>query len=335
MSFRMVVEKSKGTAARFVIVNVWPQFCGDDNVNDRREAGMSSYKFALVDVFTERPLAGNPLAVLPDARGLDDSQMQAIAREFNYSETTFVLPSRQAKAAWRLRCFSPSAEVFGAGHNALGAWWMLAAQGAVTLSDPSTALWQEIGERVLPVEIFSQASKPFRVAMTQDKPCFGDTLTDRAALARVLGLDPSDLEVEGLEPQVVSTGATHLLAPVRSLAALKRVRVDAAGLTALARPLGCHGCYLFCLETREPGSAAHARAFFPGIGISEDPATGSAAGPLAAYLVSRIVIAAGVWAVIEQGDEMGRPSRIEVRVTGNRIEVAGRSIIVAEGTLFL
>ncbi|MBA3712678.1 MAG: PhzF family phenazine biosynthesis protein [Pyrinomonadaceae bacterium] len=102
---------------------------------------MDSYKFVLADVFTEQPLAGNQLAVVLNAQGLADSQMQAIAREFNYSETTFVLPSRQAKAAWRLRSFSPSAEVFGAGHNALGAWWVLAAQGAVDLSDPCTTLW--------------------------------------------------------------------------------------------------------------------------------------------------------------------------------------------------
>jgi PhzF family phenazine biosynthesis protein len=294
---------------------------------------MSSYQFALVDVFTERPLTGNPLVVFPAAQGLDDSQMQAIAREFNYSETTFVLPPRQAKAAWRLRCFSPSAEVFGAGHNALGAWWVLAARSAVMLNDPFTTLGQEIGERVLPVEISSKAGKSLRIVMTQDKPRFRDTLTNCAALARVLGLDPSDLKVEGLEPQAVSTGAMHLLVPVRSLAALERVCVEAEGLVALARPLGCQGCYLFCLETQEPSSAAHARAFFPGIGISEDPATGSAASPLGAYLVSQNLIAEGVWVVIEQGDEIGRPSRIEVRVRGNQIEVAGRSVIVAEGSL--
>jgi len=295
------------------------------------------YKFALVDVFTEQPLAGNQLAVFPKAQGLTDDQMQAIAREFNYSETTFILPPRQAKADFRLRSFSPSAEVFGAGHNALGAWWVLGAHGAVSLSDSRAALWQELGERVLPVEISSQAGALLRVAMTQGEPRYGKKLTERAALAGALGLDPSELESEdeSLDPQAVSTGAMHLLVPVRSLAALKRVRVDAEKLIALAGPLGCHGCYLFSLETRERGSAAHARAFFPGIGISEDPATGSAAGPLAALLASRGLIPEGAWVVIEQGDEMARPSRIVARVKGGQIEVAGRSVIVAEGTLFL
>jgi len=295
------------------------------------------YKFALVDVFTEQPLAGNQLAVFPNAQGLTEDQMQAIAREFNYSETTFILPPRHAKADFRLRSFSPSAEVFGAGHNALGAWWVLGAQGAVSLSDSGATLRQELGERVLPVEISSRAGSLLRVAMTQGEPRYGKKLTGRAALAGALGLDPSELEseVESLDPQAVSTGARHLLVPVRSLAALKRVRVDAEKLIALASPLGCHGCYLFSLETLEPGSAAHARAFFPGIGISEDPATGSAAGPLAALLASRGLISEGAWVVIEQGDEMARPSRIEARVRGDRIEVAGRSVIVAEGTMFL
>jgi PhzF family phenazine biosynthesis protein len=111
----------------------------------------------LIDVFTDQSLAGNQLTVLLNAQGLTEGQMQAIAREFNYSETTFVLPARQAKADWRLRSFSPSAEVFGAGHNALGAWWVLAECGAISLSDPVTTFWQELGEEVLPVGIYSEA----------------------------------------------------------------------------------------------------------------------------------------------------------------------------------
>jgi PhzF family phenazine biosynthesis protein len=296
---------------------------------------MESCNFVLVDVFTRWPFAGNQLAVIPDAQGLGDDQMQAIAREFNYSETTFILPARQAKAAWRLRSFSPTAEVFGAGHNALGAWWVLAERGRLDLSAPFTTLWQELGGKSLPVGIYSEAGKPLRVSMTQGEPRFGDKLTDLTALARALSLDSSDFEIDGLEAQAVSTGAMHLLVPVRSRPTLERVRVDAQALIMIARPLGCQGCYLFCLDTHEQGTAIRARAFFPGIGISEDPATGSAAGPLGAYLASRNLIAEDVWAVIEQGVEMGRPSRIEVRVQGRQVEVAGRSVIVADGTMSL
>ena len=296
---------------------------------------MNSYTFVLVDVFTERPLAGNQLAVILNAEGLDDGQLQAIAREFNYSETTFILPPRQAKADRRMRSFTPKAEVFGSGHHTLGAWWALAARGGLVLRDPETKFWQEIGKSVLPVVIASEGCAPLRVAMTQDKPRFGDKLTDLAGLAHALGLDVSDFDLERLKPQAVSTGAMHLLTPVRSLSVLERVRVNAERLVAVARPLGCEGCYLFSLETREPNSAAHARAFFPGIGISEDPATGSAAGPLGALLASCGLLPEGTWRVIEQGDEIGRPSRIEVRVSGGQVEVAGRSVIVAEGKLFL
>jgi PhzF family phenazine biosynthesis protein len=296
---------------------------------------MNSYTFALVDVFTERPLAGNQLAVILDAEGLDDGQLQAIAREFNYSETTFILLRRHAKADWRLRSFTKKEEVFGSGHHTLGAWWALAAQGKLALRDPETKFWQEIGESVLPVAIASEGGAPLRVAMTQDKPHFGDKLTDFAGLAGALGLEVSDFDLERLAPQAVSTGAMHLLAPVRSLSVLERVRVDAEKLIAAARPLGCEGCYLFSLETREPNSIAHARAFFPGIGIAEDPATGSAAGPLAALLASRGLIPEGAWTVIEQGDNLDRPSRIEARVIGDQVEIAGKSVIVAEGKLFL
>ncbi|MCI0392064.1 MAG: hypothetical protein MOB07_25300 [Acidobacteria bacterium] len=110
-------------------------------------------------------------------------------------------------------------------------------------------------QKVLPVGIYSEAGKPLRVAMTQSEPRFGDKLTDRTELARALGLDSSDLEIDGLEPQAVSTGAMHLLVPVRSLSALERVRVDAQALITLARPLGCQGCYIFCLENHEQGTA--------------------------------------------------------------------------------
>jgi trans-2,3-dihydro-3-hydroxyanthranilate isomerase len=296
---------------------------------------MTSHPFVLVDVFTDRPLSGNQLAVLPEAEGLDDRQMQAIAQEFGYSETTFVLPPRREEATWRLRCFTPSIEVFGAGHNALGAWWVLAAQGLVPLSGSRTEAWQELGERVLPVEIESNGATPTRVWMTQAPPVWGGLVEDRAALARVIGLKAADLDVPGLEPRAVSTGANHLLVPVKSLAALGRVRVENDRLLELARSVGCDGCYPFTLQTREPGSAAHARAFFPGVDIEEDPATGSAAGPLGAYLVACGRAAERTAFVVEQGDEVGRPSRIAVQVSGDTVTVGGQCVIVGEGRLQL
>ncbi len=296
---------------------------------------MASYPFVVVDVFTEKPLSGNPLAVVPRADGLDPETMQAIAREFNLSETTFTLTPRSPRATRRLRSFSPTAEVFGAGHNALGAWWAILERGDVPLPEGETTFWQELGDRVLAVSATCGSGRLRRIAMTQAPPRSGPDPPGLGALARALSLDPGALEVEGLEPRVISTGASHLLIPVRGLADLARVRVDARELAALAKPLGCEGCYLFCLETREPSAVAHARGFFPGIGIDEDPATGSAAGPLAHYLVARGRAPAGEWLEVEQGDEIQRPSRIEVRVQGIRVEVAGRCAIMGEGTLRL
>jgi trans-2,3-dihydro-3-hydroxyanthranilate isomerase len=292
-----------------------------------------SYPFVLIDVFTDTPLAGNPLAVVPVANGLSSAAMQAIAREFNLSESTFVFPPQSIAATRRLRSFSPTDEVFGAGHNALGAWWTLIAGGHVSVPEGETTLWQELGERVLPVHVTHASGRLGRIAMTQAAPQVGPDAPSVAALARALSLDVAALAVEGLQPQVISTGARHLLVPTRSLADLARVQVDAGQLTALAKPLGCEGCYLFCLDTQEPRSIAHARGFFPGIGIVEDPATGSAAGPLAHYLVTRRRAPERTWLIVEQGGEIQRPSRIEVRVSGDEVEVAGRCAIVAEGTL--
>ena len=296
---------------------------------------MSDHAFTTVDVFTTQPLAGNPLAVLPDAGGLDERVMQAIAREFGHSETTFVLPPRDAKALWRLRCFTPTAEVFGAGHNALGAWWVLATTGRVPLKpDAAATVHQELGDRILPVDLSYRQGRLERVAMTQGPPTFGATVGDLGALARALGIAEREFE-PGQAPQSVSTGAQHLMVPVRGLSVLANMRVEPAGLLEVVRPLGCQGAYVFTRETREAGSSAHARAFFPGIGIVEDPATGSAAGPLGALLVARGLMQPRALAVVEQGDEMGRPSRIEVHIDGDRVEVGGRCVTVAEGTLHI
>jgi trans-2,3-dihydro-3-hydroxyanthranilate isomerase len=297
---------------------------------------MGKYLYKLVDVFTEKPLEGNQLAVVFGADNLSDERMLAITREFNYSETTFVLPPRNHKAAWRLRSFTLAEEVFGAGHQTLGAWWAIAENNLVDLRTVENIIYQEIGDEISPLEIYVEAGKPQRILMTQSKPVFGENFSDKAMLAETLSLNESDFSVESLEPQAVSTGAFHFLVPVKNIEALRKVRVDAAKLVELARPLGCHGCYLYTLETVNKNSAAHARAFFPGIGMnSEDPATGTAAGPLAAYLVSKGILPAEKTLIIEQGYEIKRPSLIEVSVNGDEIKVGGKCVIVGEGSLKL
>jgi len=297
---------------------------------------VSKHSFVLVDVFTDVPLAGNPLVLFPEADDLDKARMQAIAREVSLSETTFVVAARDPRAPRRLRSFSPTAEIFGAGHNALGAWWVLVAREYVAKPDGGAPLWQELGDGVLQVDASFDCGGLNRLSMTQKTPSLVDGQPDIDDLARALSLDRDALRVPGLAPQVVTAGATsHLLVPARGLKDLAQVRVDSERLVALAKPLGCEGCYLFTLETADSGSIAHARAFFPGIGIPEDPATGTAAGPLGYYLAARGRAPSDEWLIVEQGDEMGRPGRIDVRVSGERVDVGGRCTIVGEGTLYL
>ncbi len=305
---------------------------------------MSIYRFYQLDVFTDRPLAGNPLAVFPDATGLSDETMQAIAREMNLSETTFVFPSDRATK--RLRIFTPLAEVPLAGHPVIGTWWLLAEQGVVPLpADGPAEVTQETGAGVLPVDIEMRESRPVRVFMTQTLPEFSDPFTEFAKLGKALGGDGRTVK-RTPAPQVVSTAMPQLIVPVKSLDAIRRLPSGGNG-TALARLLeaagtNCAMCYT--LETEAPDATVHCRMFAPGFGVPEDPATGSAAGALGCYLVWHNVVRPhdGVARiVVEQGIEMGRPSRIQVEVTvGNggeitEVRVGGTAVTIVEGEVRL
>jgi trans-2,3-dihydro-3-hydroxyanthranilate isomerase len=289
--------------------------------------------FCFVDVFASRPLTGNPLSLIPDADGLAESQMQAIAREFNQSETTFVLRPSKPDATWRLRSFTPiGAEVFGAGHNALGAWLWLA--HADRLPAVGT-LTQEIGDEVLPVEVSRGHDGLVSVTMAQSAPRFGGVAGDRAELAASLGLADADL-VPDQPAQVVDTGAGHLLVPVRDRAAVDRAVPATERLAAVLRQAGGEGCYLYSRDPSGADAVAYTRFFNPTMGIAEDPATGTAAGPLVARLVAEGQVAPdGRPVIVEQGFALGRPSRIQVSVAGPRVRVGGSGLVVAEGTLAL
>jgi trans-2,3-dihydro-3-hydroxyanthranilate isomerase len=300
--------------------------------------------FYFVDVFAAAPLTGNPVAVVPDADGLTEAQMQAIAREFNQSETAFVLVPELPGATVRLRSFTPiGAEVFGAGHNALGSWLWLALAGRLPAAavaagaieaGPGPGLAQQIGGDVLPVRVRREPGGPVVVSMDQSPPQFGNIAADRGALAAALGLAEDDLVADD-PAQVVATGAGHLLVSLRDRAAIDRAVPHAAELAAVLAGVGGEGCYVYTRERPEgDDAAAYARFFNPTMGIAEDPATGTAAGPLAALLVRRGQIEAGT-AFIEQGRALGRPSRIQVRASGPSVTVSGSGLISVEGFLHL
>src|SRR5688572_8630924 len=275
--------------------------------------------------------------------------MQPIAREMNLSETVFVLAAQDKSALKRLRIFTPTSELPFAGHPVVGTWYVLAHEGVVPVpegGDGSTRILQELAVGVLPVDIEFKDSKPDRVVMTQGKFQILSDLDDgeeQAEIARALGLAREDLD-EDLPIQVVSTGVPILVVPVRSLDDLSHCRANLDMLSEIYKRAGAIGMYAFTRETIEIGEArAHARFFIADIG--EDPATGSAAGPLGAYLVHHGV--AGVEPVegayrfiIEQGDFIKRPSRIGLEVKGmpgkvDQVRGGGPSIIVARGELIL
>jgi trans-2,3-dihydro-3-hydroxyanthranilate isomerase len=288
--------------------------------------------FYFVDVFATRALTGNPLSLVPDADRLHESQMKAIAQEFNQSETTFLLRPTLPGATVRLRSFTPAgAEVGGAGHNALGAWLWLEASGR--LPGESAELAQEIAGAVLPVDIIREPGRPVAVSMDQSPPQFHEQVKDHAELAAALGLDRADL-IANEHAQVVSTGAAHLLVAARDRAAVDRAAPDGPRLRAALAAVRGEGCYLYSRDPVETADAvAYTRFFNPTVGIAEDPATGTAAGPLVAMLVASGKLNDGVTAIVEQGHALGRPSRIHVTVSGQRVRVSGSGMVVAQGTL--
>ncbi len=333
---------------------------------------MRNYPFIQLDVFTEVPLAGNPLAVFPECEGITSEEMQKIAREMNLSETVFVLkpdnsnPKTGSKSKKedsktelaeapsvlrRLRIFTPTREIPMAGHPVVGTWNALAWEGIVTPPENGngwTRIHHEIGIGILPVDIEFKDGQPIQVVMTQGKPSLGSVIEDsheQADVARALGLAREDLD-ETLPIQTASTGLQFLFVPVRSLSDLSRCRVNAALLTEIYTGLDTTGCCVFSRETIEVGAArAHVRMFAPDDNIPEDPATGSACGALGAYLVhydaANVESVDGRYSfVIEQGDFINRPSRINLEVTGKpgnveQVRVGGPSVVVMRGELLI
>jgi trans-2,3-dihydro-3-hydroxyanthranilate isomerase len=312
---------------------------------------MRKYQLIQLDVFTDRPLEGNPLAVFPEAEGISDDEQLKIAREMNLSETVFVLPPRDDKSLRRLRIYTPTREIPFAGHPVVGTWNALAREGVVPLPEGSsgwTQIKHELGIGVLPVDLEFKDGQIIQVVMTQGRfEVVGevDDGHERAELARALGHDVDVLD-ESLPIQVISTGLPFLAVPIRSLADVRDCRVNAGLLADCYTRLGGTGFLVFTKETIEVGdSRAHARMFAPGDNIPEDPATGSACGALGAYLIYHQAISVEpendrYKFVIEQGDFMGRRSRIGLDVKGQagkieEVRVGGSSIVVMRGELFL
>ncbi|WP_421358471.1 PhzF family phenazine biosynthesis protein [Agrobacterium rosae] len=279
----------------------------------------------LIDVFADAPLTGNPLAVVQGADDLTDEQMRLVAGEFNQAETTFLM--RSTRADWKLRSFTASgAEVFGAGHNALGAWLWLGEHGDLGSLATARTFRQEIGTDILPIKLVSIDGR-VHGRMRQAALHLSETLEDAAAL----GLDQGDILAEP-KPRPADTGAAHLMVRVRDAAAVDKARPDAGELLAVLDKTAAEGCYVYAFD-RDAPETAYARFFNPTVGLWEDAATGTAAGPLAAYLAATGNLKGGELA-IEQGTKMGRRSILRIRLAPEP-ELSGTGIVVLRGVLNL
>ncbi len=302
-------------------------------------------KFYQADVFTDEPFGGNPVAVLPDAAGLTDEELQKIAREMNLSETVFVLPPTDPKAAAKVRIFTPKQEIPFAGHPILGTFFILGKLKQIALAEPITSLCYECNIGVFPIEMRVHKGEILRIVMTQPKPEFlgrVDAPDDVAAIAKALGMDKRAVADTKFPVEVVSTGLPVIIVPVRTLTAVRSIVPNPTAITDLCARHGANGVMVFTTVTVDEFSSVHTRMFAPPIGILEDPATGSSSGALGAYLVQNGVVEVALTTEImaEQGYEVDRPSRIIIQVESDddmiqEVKVGGEVVMVIEGTITL
>ncbi len=298
-------------------------------------------RYAIWDVFTSKPFAGNPLAVVLDAGGLDTEAMQAIAREFNLSETVFVLPARLPAHTAYIRIFTPFTELQFAGHPTVGAAIQLAddrISGAAADCDALIVLEEGIGSVRVGV-VGRRGHAPYAEFDVPKLPelAGGPAHDDRIAAA--LGLAPQEIGFANHKPTQYDAGTAFTFVPVRDLEAIRRAQIFASHWDDAFRA-SSGKVFVYCHETIQHNAAFHARMFAPGLGVPEDPATGSAAAAFSAVIQRFDQLPEGTSEfLIEQGIEMGRPSEIklEIEVDGRklkRVRIGGYACLVMRGKLF-
>jgi len=298
-----------------------------------------TYRFLQVDVFTDRVFGGNPLAVVLDAAGIEDAEMQAIAREFNLSETTFVLPPTDPACTVRVRIFTPGKEMPFAGHPTIGTAITLAREALLPAGAREICLQEQIGH--VPVRFEGDPADPTFAWMRHRDATFGPPRQDRTAVAAALGLTASDL-LPDAPVESGSTGLELLYVPLKDKETVDRALPDRARLAALFSGSE-DAVFIFAPDPDPAAGRVYSRMFAAdAAGIGEDPATGSASGPLGAYLVRHgLVRGEGTIQIVsEQGTKIGRQSFLHIRLrqSGDRvteIEVGGSAVPVMQGTLTL
>lgn len=292
------------------------------------------------DVFTDQPFTGNQLAVFLDGRGLSTGQMQALAREMNFAESTFILPPEAAGTGVRMRIFTPAIELPMAGHPTIGSTFALAHTGFLEPGRARVVFGLNVGPT--PVDLEWEGDRLRFAWMTQGLPQFGRAIDGRSQVASSLGLAHDDL-APGLPIQIVSCGFPSLYVPLRDRDTVDRAISDAAAFRRVMADVG-GPMPIFLFAVLPPGSEAtvYSRMFAPEFGIIEDPATGGASGPLGCYLVEQGLVApeAARSMLNLQGVAMGRRSRLHISIDGGPsaitgVRVGGEAVLVGRGELYV
>ena len=295
------------------------------------------YRYYTCDVFTAQRFGGNPLAVLPQAAGLSSEHMQRIAREFNYSETTFVLPPEDPTHTRQVRIFTRGAEIPFAGHPNVGTAFVLAAIGAVPTVGAEMEVVFEEGAGPVAVAVRCRNGRPIECELTAPQPLTLGATPPIGAVAESIGLGPEVVVTHTHPPQVASAGLPFLCVELRDRPALAEARVRPEAHRALMQSSRAGGILLYTRDTGNAGLDLRARMYAPLHGVPEDPATGSANVALAGLLAASAPEAEGAFAWrIAQGVEMGRPSLLEASAIkrGGKVEIVrigGRSVLVCDG----
>ncbi len=300
---------------------------------------MTSYPFHTVDVFTDQLFGGNQLAVFTAAEGLTDQQMQAIAREMNLSETTFVFPPEDPANTCKVRIFTPGGELPFAGHPTLGTAHVLVATGMCGAGEAPFQIVLEEGVGPVPVTVSpGKDGRTFAQLSVAQMPTVGPPPPSRDELAAILSVSPDDIPAD-LPIEAVSCGVPYLIVPVSGLDAMARLSPNTMLWDKVLGDYWTDAIFAYTRETVHAGSDIHGRMFAPSLGITEDPATGSAVVALAGYLGSREGAPAGTvrW-MVEQGIEMGRPSFLEIEADKQAgeitaVRVSGSTVPVSSGQM--
>jgi len=304
---------------------------------------MRSYRYLHLDVFTDRRFGGNQLAVFLDGGGLADAEMQAVANEMNFSETTFVLPAERDDTDVRMRIFTPAEELPAAGHPTVGSTFALARAGAIVKGRERFVFGLGVGPT--PVTMTWRGDELSFVWLTQKLPLFGATVADPPATAAPLGMQAAAVAGTGLPVQQVSCGVPFLFVPLATRRAVDSASLDRRGFDELRAAHGVQASGIFVFST-EPGAdkaTVYSRMFAPDLGVCEDPATGIASGPLGCYLVRHKIVPfdkAGAMTSL-QGAKMGRPSDVHISIAADSagaitdVRVGGEAVLVGEGILYI